>query len=141
MEFRSRKRIKQASHKQDCERFEECSFITKFEKSEECSIKDYQHLFCSGHLMEECERLRFFRENQVEAPEDMAPTGIYLNRASNFTRNPKHKPEIRVFLFSETRKSRQFIQHLPPLQRLRGIPLSGSGHLCPCCPANMHMPP
>lgn len=100
MRFRSEKRIKQASHKQNCERFDECPFITKFEKSEECSIKDYKQMFCSGHLLEECERLRFFRENGVEAPEDMAPTGIYLNRARNFTRKPKHEARnTRIMIF------------------------------------------
>lgn len=102
MKFRSGKRIKQASHKKNCERFNGCLFIMKFEQSEECHITDYKQMFCSGHLLEECERLRFFRDNRVEAPEDMAPTGIYLNRVRNFIRNPKHKPKnTRILIFGD----------------------------------------
>lgn len=102
MKFCSGKRIKQTSNEQICERFNECPFIRKYEKSEESRIKDYQRQFCSGHLMEECERLSFFRENQVEADEDMAPTGIYLNRVRNFTRNPKHEARnTRILIFGD----------------------------------------
>lgn len=102
MRFSSGKRIKQTSHKQNCEQFDVCHFIKKFEQSEKCRITDYKQMFCSGHLREECERLRLFRENKTEAPEDMAPTGIYLNRASNFTRKPKHEARnTRIIIFGD----------------------------------------
>jgi hypothetical protein len=41
-------------------------------------MKMYRQVYCTGHLMEECARLRFYQEKQYEPSEHMAPTGLII---------------------------------------------------------------
>jgi hypothetical protein len=44
----------------------------------EFQMKMYRQIYCTGHLMEDCVRLRFYREKEYEPSEHMAPTGLII---------------------------------------------------------------
>ena len=61
-----------------CVKIDVCPFIKRHGDCPEFQIKRYSHYYCNGPRMEECARLRFYRENHCEPSEHMAPTGILI---------------------------------------------------------------
>lgn len=66
------------SNRQACANLDDCTFVKRHGNCPEFQIKRYRQFYCTGPRMEECARLRFFRENQYEPSEHMAPTGIII---------------------------------------------------------------
>ena len=72
------KRDETKSEKQVCEKLATCSFFSELRQSDKFRTSIYRTNYCEGPHMEKCARRRFYAENKVEPPKDLAPTGIYL---------------------------------------------------------------
>lgn len=67
-----------------CEMLTTCTFASKYDQIDKIRMRTYQLNYCQGPRMQSCARIRFYNECHAEAPEDLAPTGIFLT----------HFPEI-----------------------------------------------
>lgn len=61
-----------------CVIFADCLFIKRHGNCPEFQIKRYSKYYCAGPRMEECVRLRHYKENHSQPSEHMAPTGIII---------------------------------------------------------------
>lgn len=78
MRMRFKKRDEPKSEKQVCEKLATCSFFFELSQSDKFRTNIYRNNYCEGPHMEKCARRRFYTENKVEPPKNLAPTGIYL---------------------------------------------------------------
>ena len=72
------KSVGQENDRRACIRLDDCHFIRRHGNCPEFRMKMYRQVYCTGHLLEECARLRFCREKECEPSEHMAPTGLIV---------------------------------------------------------------
>jgi len=68
----------QKNDRRACVKLDDCLFVKRHGNCPEFHIKRYRQFYCTGHLMEECARLRFYNEKLYEPSEHMAPTGLII---------------------------------------------------------------
>ncbi len=64
-----------------CEMIEKCPFFEKHYPEKDGMYKGWVKSFCENdQKSQDCKRKQYFINNNMPAPEDMTPTGLYINQ-------------------------------------------------------------
>lgn len=99
---------KQKNEKANCPEQSHCLFLKKYSEIDRFRMMGYQKNYCDGPFPERCARLRLFKENRVEPPEDISPTGIDLAHDAKYNKRPVREKDMatRILIFGDDDNSR-----------------------------------
>lgn len=61
-----------------CERIQGCGYFRKYGVSERVACRGFITAYCEGKLQNQCRRKSFLKEHGHAPPDEMLPTGLFL---------------------------------------------------------------